>query len=198
MGYPMFLMIFWKFPTIFQRFSINVLRRSSKLFQTDCSKDCWSLKISEDDRKMFWLYIDKFWLIQHWNMATCQQRYLHMWKISYRLQCKDTIFLSERNPKLVIHSCSYNDKITIYIECSRTQTAFVDDKMFYIFNEFFSILFNQLTGSDRSLMNAFREIGIMADRINLPRKIVVSTFLNKTCTKQHYYHLIYYQLEVSK
>ena len=32
----------------------------------------------------------------------------------------------------------------------------------------------QLTGSDRSLMNAFREIGVMADRINLPRKIQVS------------------------
>lgn len=29
-----------------------------------------------------------------------------------------------------------------------------------------------LTGADRSLMNAFREIGVMADRINLPRKIV--------------------------
>jgi len=28
-----------------------------------------------------------------------------------------------------------------------------------------------LSGSDRSLMNAFREIGVMADRINLPRKI---------------------------
>ena len=27
-------------------------------------------------------------------------------------------------------------------------------------------------------MNAFREIGIMADRINLPRKIVVSFFIN--------------------
>ena len=27
-------------------------------------------------------------------------------------------------------------------------------------------------------MNAFREIGIMADRINLPRKIVVSFFIS--------------------
>ena len=33
----------------------------------------------------------------------------------------------------------------------------------------------QLTGSDRSLMNAFREISTMADRINLPRKILVSS-----------------------
>ena len=37
-----------------------------------------------------------------------------------------------------------------------------------------SLLILQLTGSDRSLMNAFREIGVMADRINLPRKIQVS------------------------
>jgi len=32
-------------------------------------------------------------------------------------------------------------------------------------------------------MNAFREIGIMADRINLPRKIVVSFFINKNITE---------------
>lgn len=37
-----------------------------------------------------------------------------------------------------------------------------------------SLFILQLTGSDRSLMNAFREIGVMADRINLPRKIQVS------------------------
>ena len=32
-------------------------------------------------------------------------------------------------------------------------------------------------------MNAFREIGIMADRINLPRKIVVSDFVQNKSIK---------------
>ena len=32
-------------------------------------------------------------------------------------------------------------------------------------------------------MNAFREIGIMADRINLPRKIVVSNFVQNKSIK---------------
>ncbi len=40
----------------------------------------------------------------------------------------------------------------------------------------FIVIFNntfQMSGSDRSLINAFREITTMADRINLPAKIVV-------------------------
>lgn len=36
--------------------------------------------------------------------------------------------------------------------------------------------FVQLNSSDRALINAFREIGQMGDRLNLPRMIAVSLF----------------------
>lgn len=37
-------------------------------------------------------------------------------------------------------------------------------------------IFVQLNSSDRALINAFREIGQMGDRLNLPRMIAVSLF----------------------
>ena len=44
--------------------------------------------------------------------------------------------------------------------------------VFLIFNLCF--VFTQMSSTNRTLINAFREIGAMADRINLPKTLVVS------------------------
>lgn len=39
-----------------------------------------------------------------------------------------------------------------------------------------------MSSSDRAMMNAFKEITTMADRINLPRNIVVSSLSPLSCS----------------